>query len=137
MRVQQLAKQEQINANTIRHYVRIGLLSPGKDNSGYHHFTLDEQKRLRFILQARDLGFTLDDIQQILQESEKGESPCPTVRELIEPRLADAKAKLAAMQQLVERMENAVNDWQQKPDCHPSGDHICHLIEGVHGGESK
>jgi len=132
MRVQQLAQQQNVNANTIRHYVRIGLLSPQKDSSGYHNFGQSEQKRLAFILQARDLGFTLDDIQHILLLAGQGESPCPTVRQLIEPRLDDARAKLAAMQHLVERMEAAVQQWQQQPDCHPCGDHICHLIEGVH-----
>ena len=137
MRVQQLARQEQVNANTIRHYVRIGLLTPQKADNGYHNFSLEDQKRLRFILQARDLGFTLDDIQEILRLAGKGKSPCPTVRQLIEPRLEEAKSRLAAMQQLVERMESAMHSWQQQVDCHPCGDHICHLIEGVYDGEHK
>ena len=71
MRVPELARREQVNANTIRHYVRIGLLNPAKDNSGYHRFTAAEHKRLRFILQARDLGFTLDDIHTMLQAAEQ------------------------------------------------------------------
>lgn len=137
MKVQQLARSEKVNANTVRHYVRIGLLTPVKDASGYNHFSAEDQKRLRFILQARDLGFTLDDIQTILTEAGKGQSPCPTVRQLIEPRLVDARARLVAMQQLVERMEQAVETWQQQPDCHPCGDHICHLIEGVHTAMSE
>ncbi len=131
MRVLELARREQVNANTIRHYVRIGLLKPGKDDSGYHHFTAAEHKRLRFILQARDLGFTLDDIHTMLQAAEQGESPCPTVRQLIEPRLSEARARLAAMQALVERMERAVEQWAEQPDCVPCGEHICHLIEGA------
>jgi len=130
MKVKELARAEQVNANTVRHYVRIGLLNPGKDHSGYHRFGQVEQQRLRFIRRARDLGFTLDDIQLMLQEAEKGASPCPTVRQLIEPRLQQAKEKLQAMQELVDRMENAVTSWQQQPDCEPCGKHICHLIEG-------
>ncbi|MCD8523905.1 MAG: MerR family DNA-binding protein [Saccharospirillaceae bacterium] len=131
MRVMELARREQVNANTIRHYVRIGLLNPDKDDSGYHRFTAAEHKRLRFILQARDLGFTLEDIQTMLQAAEQGESPCPTVRQLIEPRLNEARARLAAMQALVGRMERAVELWAMQPDCMPCGDHICHLIEGA------
>lgn len=129
MRVQELARCEQVSADTIRHYVRIGLLRPVKKHNGYHEFTASDQHRLRFIRQARDLGFTLDDIQTILHEAGRGSSPCPTVRHLIEPRLAEARSRLQAMQALVERMEKAVASWQAMPDCHPSGDHICHLIE--------
>lgn len=131
MRVQDLAKREGVQAGTIRHYVRIGLLKAPKDDNGYHRFGEAEQRRLRFIRQARDLGFTLDDIQTMLQESGKGNSPCPVVRHLIEPRLIEARRKLAEMQALVERMERAVESWSLLPDCHPCGDHICHLIEGV------
>tara|TARA_Y100000052_G_scaffold26812_1_gene32577 strand:+ start:1066 stop:1500 length:435 start_codon:yes stop_codon:yes gene_type:complete len=134
MKVHELASAEQISANTIRHYVRIGLLTPPKGDNGYHRYGRREQQRLRFIRQARDLGFTLDDIQIMLRESGKGQSPCPTVRQLIEPRLKDARERLQAMQALVERMESAVASWKQQPDCQPCGEHICHLIEG-HAGD--
>lgn len=133
MRVQELAKQEQISADTIRHYVRIGLLKPYKQANGYHDFGAEDLHRLRFIRNARDLGFTLEDIDNILHASEQGRSPCPTVRSLIEPRLAEARERLSAMQRMVERMEQAVESWQNLPDCQPCGDHICHLIEGHDG----
>ena len=136
MKVQELARSEQVSADTIRHYVRIGLLQPPKGINGYHQFGDAEQKRLRFIRQARDLGFTLEDIERILHEAGRGSSPCPTVRQLIEPRLLEARARLQAMQALVERMETAVASWQAMPDCHPCGDHICHLIEGCEAPDS-
>jgi len=130
MRVSDLSKTENIASDTIRHYVRIGLLSPQKDSSGYHTFSPTDVKQLRFIRQARDLGFTLDDVRSILSEAGKGKSPCPVVRELIEPRLSEARRRLADMQALVERMEQAMQVWEGLPDCEPCGDHICHLIEG-------
>ncbi len=137
MKVQQLAKQENISPDTIRYYVRIGLLNPCKNDNGYHFFTKEEQKRLRFIISARELGFTLEDIQLILTESLQGLLPCPTVRQLIETRLVDAKSRLLSMQQLVNRMENAVEEWKEQPDCNPCGAHICHLIEGIYASETE
>jgi DNA-binding transcriptional MerR regulator len=131
MKVTELAHAEQVNANTVRHYVRIGLLNPARDPNGYHSFAAADQQRLRFILQARDPGFTLDDIKAILHEAGKGQSPCPAVRQLIEPRLKEAREKLKSMQALVDRMEHAVASWEQQPDCQPCGEHICHLIEGA------
>ncbi len=130
MKVAELARLESVSADTIRHYVRVGLLAPQKDGSGYHIFNRHDVSRLRFILHARDLGFTLEDIRLILDEAGKGKSPCPVVRELIEPRLSEARKRLADMQALFERMESAVTLWSSLPDCEPCGDHICHLIEG-------
>ena len=131
LKVSQLADKHHVSADTIRHYVRIGLLSPAKNDSGYHYFTLQDEKVLTFILSARDLGFSLDDIRLLLDDAEKGESPCPHARSLIEARLGQARQQLANLQALVKRMETATQAWQQLPDCEPCGEHICHLIEGV------
>ena len=84
-----------------------------------------------FILSARDLGFSLEDIRTLLDDAGRGESPCPHARSLIEERLTDARRQLASLQSLVERMEQATRQWRDQPDCEPCGDHICHLIEGV------
>jgi len=132
LKAAQVAAQFDINVNTVRHYVRMGLLHPPKDASGYHRFGEKEQRTLGFILNARELGFTLDDVALLLADAAKGESPCPHARELIEVRLAEARRKLASLQALVERMERATGEWQARPDCEPCGEHICHLIEGTH-----
>ncbi len=131
LKVSQLAGKHHVSADTIRHYVRIGLLAPDKNDSGYHYFTHQDEKVLTFILSARDLGFSLDDIRLLLNDAEKGESPCPHARSLIEARLDQARQQLANLQALVQRMETATQIWQQLPDCEPCGEHICHLIEGV------
>jgi len=132
MKASELAKKFAVNVNTVRHYVRSGLIKPEKDASGYHRFGHDEVRQLSFILRARALGFTLDDIRQLLLDATQGQSLCPHARELIEIRLKEAQQKLTDMQTLVHRMESAVEEWKVLPDCSPCGDHICHLIEGGH-----
>ena len=131
LRVQEVATRFAVNADTVRHYVRIGLVQPGKDDSGYHRFNDEDLKVLGFILNARELGFTLDDIRQLLDDAGRGESPCPHARELIELRLSQARQKLASLESLVRRMEDATRAWKEMPDCEPCGEHICHLIEGA------
>ncbi|TNC91127.1 MerR family transcriptional regulator [Thalassolituus sp.] len=131
LRVQEVATRFAVNADTVRHYVRIGLVQPGKDDSGYHRFNDEDLKVLGFILNARELGFTLDDIRQLLDDAGRGESPCPHARELIELRLSQARQKLASLESLVRRMEDATRAWEDMPDCEPCGEHICHLIEGA------
>jgi DNA-binding transcriptional MerR regulator len=132
MKLSQLAKKFNVNPDTVRHYVRIGLLSPSHDPSnGYKHFCQAQQKRLAFILKAKSLGFTLSDIAIILQQTELGESPCPRVREIMAERLVQTELKLAAMQKTFRQMQNAVEKWQHQGDCYPTGEHLCHLIEGI------
>lgn len=129
--VTQLAKQLNISADTVRHYVRTGLLIPERDaHNGYKRFHREDIKRLQFILQAKTLGFSLADIQTIMDQASFGESPCPQVRTIMEARLKETEAKIAAMQATYQQMQNAMKRWQTQPDCTPTGEHICHLIEG-------
>ncbi len=97
--VSQLAKQLEISADTVRHYVRSGLISPERDpENGYKRFKGEDIKRLHFILQAKSLGFSLADIQTIMDQASHGESPCPQVRVIMEARLKETAAKIGAMQ---------------------------------------
>ena len=136
MTVSELACHLNISADTIRHYVRCGLISPAKDPfNGYKRFSNSDIKRLRFILQAKSLGFSLSDIQTILNQAESGESPCPNVREIMQQRLTETALKIQQMQETYEQMQTAIKRWALQPDCIPTGDHICHLIEGLQNGD--
>lgn len=129
--VSQLAKQMSISPDTVRHYVRSDLITPERDPiNGYKRFNEDDIKRLRFILQAKSLGFSLSDIQTIMDQASHGESPCPQVRTIMETRLKETAEKIAAMQSTYQQMQEAMERWQTQPDCTPTGEHICHLIEG-------
>ena len=129
--VSQLSNLLNISADTVRHYVRSGLITPQRDpDNGYRLFSKDDEKRLRFILQAKSLGFSLADIKTIMDQAGYGESPCPQVRTIMETRLKETAAKIAAMQATYKQMQDAMQRWQTQPDCTPTGEHICHLIEG-------
>ena len=130
MRVNQLAKTLGVTRDTVRFYTRIKVLLPeiNKDN-GYREYSKKDINRLKFVLSARQLGFTVDDIQKILAQADKKKSPCPTVRRLIDQRLQETQQLFLSTVQLRERMVMAVKDWSDKPDMAPTGHMICHLIE--------
>lgn len=133
MRVNQLATALDITGDTVRYYTRIGLLTPKRNiNNGYKEYTAADVKRLGFILGARQLGFSVKDIEIILAEAKAGRTACPLVRELIEERLKETEKKFADTKALRRRMQAAVKDWQSKPDKAPTGHMICHLIESFH-----
>jgi DNA-binding transcriptional MerR regulator len=136
--VSQLAKQLNISADTVRYYVRCGLIIPERDSkNGYKRFHEEHIKRLHFILQAKSLGFSLADIQTIIDQASFGESPCPQVRIIMEARLKETAAKISAMQATYLQMQSAMNRWQTQPDCTPTGANICHLIEGFTNPETQ
>ena len=130
MRVNQLASNLGVTPDTVRFYTREGFLKPLKSpENGYKEYGEKDRVRLRFIVSARQLGFTVSDIGQILTEAEKGGAACPTVRRLIEIRLEDVERQFQDMAALRQRMKSAIEEWDSKPDRAPTGQMICHLIE--------
>ena len=134
MRVSELAEYLNVTADTVRYYTRVGFLSPEKNSeNGYKEYGTKDQQRLRFILSARQLGFSVNDIGQILSEADTGQSVCPLVRKLIEKRLEETEKQFQETLALRARMQSAMNEWQDKPNQLPTGHMICHLIEGFDG----
>lgn len=127
-----LAKKTNLPIYTVRHYTRIGLLHPTRNReNNYKLYQPSDATRLKFIVAAKDLGFTLAEINQILNDAELGKSPCPSVRQIIVHRIEKNKCKIKELQQLQKKMENAVEDWKSLQDSLPDGDSVCHLIESV------
>lgn len=130
MRVIQLAKSLGITPDTVRFYSRIGVLNPQKNpNNGYREYSDKDISRMKFILCARQLDFSVDDIKQILAEADNQRSPCTTVRRLIEQRLQETEQQFEETIKLRDRMREAVKEWSLLPDRVPKGHMICHLIE--------
>ena len=128
--VSQLAKRCDVTAETVRYYTKKGLLKPSKNpNNNYQMFALDDIQKLRFIRKAKLLGYTLSEIENILNHSMQKNSPCPIVREFIQRRIKDNRQKIKDLIALQTRMENALKDWESKPDGMPDGGSVCHLIE--------
>lgn len=132
MTVSELSKSARVTPDAVRHYVRIGLLKPGRDpTNGYKLFNSNDVKRVKFIRQAKGLGFSLGDIREIFRHEGQGQSPCPVVRDIILQRIDDNRVRLAELNALQHRMEEALEKWKSMPDGEPDGDEICHLIESV------
>ncbi len=133
-----LAKKSDVSLYTVRHYTRIGLLKPSRNlRNGYKVYQPSDAARLRFIKSAKNLGFSLSEISEILDEAKHGNSPCPLVREIIVSRIEENRRKIKEMQQLQRKMENAVKDWAKMKNSMPDDNSVCHLIESVSDIENK
>lgn len=127
-----LAKKAKVPIYTIRHYTKIGLLKPIRHaGNGYKEYQQSDAIRLRFIIAAKNLGFTLTEIAQILDEAKHGNSPCPLVRDIIKLRIDENQRKIKELKQLQKKMETAFGNWTEMQNSMPNGDSVCHLIESV------
>jgi DNA-binding transcriptional MerR regulator len=132
MTVSKIAKRTGMEPEVVRFYTRIGLLQPIVDaHNKYKTYAEADIVRLRFIHKAQSLGYTLKEIGQILEESSRKQSPCPTVRRIIESRTRENREKLDQLTKLQQRMEHAAAQWAKMPDGVPTGETVCHLIESV------
>ncbi len=85
-----LAKQADVSLFTVRHYTRIGLLKPARNTqNNYKVYQPSDAVRVRFIQAAKNLGFSLAEVADVLDEAMHGKSPCPMVREIIVRRIED------------------------------------------------
>ncbi|TLF49811.1 MerR family transcriptional regulator [Halomonas urmiana] len=130
MKVSEIARQAGVTAETVRHYTREGLLTPERHpENGYQLFDKRNLERLRFIQRARTLGFGVAEIRDILEHADHGDSPCPMVRDLLASRLPQIRARIAELEALAMRMEQALAAWEEMPDGTPDGHSLCRLIE--------
>ncbi|MDI5919597.1 MerR family transcriptional regulator [Halomonas sp. LR5S13] len=130
MKVSELARLAGVTAETVRHYIREGLLHPERHpENGYQLFGQKDLDRLRFIQRARTLGFGVAEIRDILDHADHGDSPCPMVRDLLASRLPQIRERIRELQSLASRMEQALAAWEEMPDGTPDGHSLCRLIE--------
>ena len=138
MTVNELATKSGTPAHVVRYYVRIGLIQPAsQQDNGYRLFRLQDATRIRFVRMAKHLGFTLNEIKQITQHADNGESPCADVRKIVQHRIQENRVKIEEMMKMQTHMEQALEKWNLMPDGVPDGDSICHLIESIESGESS
>ena len=131
MKVSELAKVLNTTPDTVRYYSRIGLIKPIKNTeNGYKSYNQLAQQRLKFILSARQLDFSVEEIKEILLVADNGSTACPLVREIVEHRLAETEKKFNNALALRNVLISAIDDWKNKPDKSPTGDMLCHLIQG-------
>lgn len=96
-----IAKRAGVGIDTIRYYERAGLLpEPQRRASGYRDYSTETVKQLRFIRRAKELGFTLDEIGELMLLSVQREEGVKGVKASAEAKLAVVEAKLKELQRI-------------------------------------
>jgi MerR family transcriptional regulator, copper efflux regulator len=96
-----VARRTGIGVETIRFYEREGLLAaPARGASGYRLYPERVIGRIRFIRCAKELGFSLKEIKELLQLRRNSSSTCEDMREKAEAKIANVEAKIATLKKI-------------------------------------
>jgi len=116
-----LAEISNVNLETIRYYENIGLLfEPNRSPAGHRLYSDDDLKRLTFVKRCRELGFTLDEVRNLLDLVDNKSYSCDQVRELTLEHLTDVNAKIRDMKKISKSLSEMAKqcDGAKTPACH-------------------
>ena len=121
--ISKVAKELDINIETVRFYERKGLIEqPLKPEVGYRHYPEKTINRIHFIKRSQELGFTLDEIANLLSLND---FPCNQVQELAVHKLISVQQKIANLQSLEEALQSLLNQCQNNNNEH------CPIIDSL------
>lgn len=97
----QVAKQAGVGVETIRFYERSGLLKePPRNRAGYREYPVDAVARVKFIRRAKDLGFTLNEIADLLALRVDADTTCADVKARAETKIAGIEERIRELQHM-------------------------------------
>jgi MerR family transcriptional regulator, copper efflux regulator len=114
MLIGDLAKLASVKSDTIRFYEKRGLLAaPQRKASGYRVYDEAALRQVRFIKRAQALGFTLDEIQRILNLRGQGRPTCRCVIAMAEATLSETEDKLQEMLRFADGLRKNLARWRK------------------------
>ena len=129
LKIGEVSRLSGIGIEALRFYEKSGLLDqPGRTYSGYRLYDESVLERLAFVKKAQVLGFSLDEIKQLILHKRKGENPCEEVRDIVKVRLKELNERIEQMIQYRDELTVALDEWEATGE---SEGHVCGLIEGT------
>jgi MerR family mercuric resistance operon transcriptional regulator len=133
MRTSELARQAGVNRETLRYYERRGLLDePPRTPASYRDYPDAALGLLRFIKRAQQLGFTLDDVEELLQLNHGGPESCEAARALAQARTADLTARIADLRRMRDSLAELIATCEL-----PRADRSCTLLAALDNQASR
>ena len=127
----ELARQAEVNIETLRFYERKGLLrEPPRTESNYRRYPEDAVQRVRFIQRAQKLGFSLKEIVELLSLRAKPRGKCANVRERAEAKIENIDQKIKALKSMRRALAKLVKQCSGRS---PATE--CPILEAMESGD--
>lgn len=126
LNIGQAAKRSGVSAKMIRHYEKIGLLPQvARSESGYRQYEDSDVHNLRFIRTARDLGFSVKEIESLLRLWQNRKRASKDVKRIALARINDLERRIEEMQTMKRALEHLANCC--RGDARPG----CPILDGL------
>ena len=125
-----VAERTGLRAPTIRYYESIGLLAPApRSATGYRRYSETTVEELRFIRKAQALGFSLEEIGEILTLSRAGDTPCSHVLDLSRRHLSAVEERIQQLARFRDQLAAELAKWDgtKEPTCRG----LCQIISSA------
>jgi len=120
MNIGEAAKASGVSAKMVRHYESVGLFpEPSRTDAGYRQYSDSEVHTLRFIRQARDLGFSIQEIGVLVGLWQDRKRPSRQVKALAQAHIDELERKAADLLKMKSALEHLVRrcHGDERPDC--------------------
>lgn len=120
MNIGQAAKASGVSAKMIRYYEQTGLIPPAdRTESGYRDYSDSDVHMLRFIRRARDLGFAVAEINELLSLWRDRSRQSADVKRIAAAHINDLREKIANLEQMADTLQALINccAGDHRPDC--------------------
>ena len=135
MTIGEVSKQTGIAVGALRYYESLGLLQSERGENNYRYYSPNAIQTVQFIKKSQTLGFSLNDIGEVLNVHQQGKVPCGMVRSLLQEKIDEIAAKIEEMTQFKAELEGYRDRWSQSHKPSESvvvqPDEICSLIASV------
>lgn len=129
----QVARRSGVGIETVRFYEREGLVAkPARSPSGYRQFGEEVVGRLQFIQRAKELGFTLNEIKELLSLRVDEERTCEDVRARAEAKIAGIENKIKSLQRMKKALVRMTRECGDR-----DSDSECPILDALDGVSKK
>lgn len=130
LKIGEVSKQTGIAVGALRYYETLGLLKSKRGDNGYRYYSAQAVHQVQFIKKAQSLGFSLEDIGDVLNVHEQGDVPCELVRSLLQEKIDQLETQIREMSGFKRGLEQYRDRWASTQPRPQPGD-ICPLIETI------
>ena len=140
MNIGEASKSSGVSAKMIRYYESIGLIpAAGRTVAGYRVYTMTDVQLLRFIRRARDLGFSLEKIEELLALWQDRSRQSADVKQIALHQIAGLEVRIREMQAMMDTLRHLADACcgDHRPDCPILADLVNGPDQGSNGGQDE
>jgi DNA-binding transcriptional MerR regulator len=132
LRIGHLASRIGVHPEAIRYYERRGLLPrPQRGPNGYRIYTPQHLERVEFIKKVQEMGFSLEEIREVMELKFGGASPCQHVRDLLQQKVQEADRQIAHLRAYRRGLTESLKDCEKSLKYHSASKDRCPALERI------